>query len=148
MQKNTICCTIKDIDFTEETKHEIWLTFLYAPLKRYIVDGKVVIRPDDEQRTEILLNNSQVNYPDIADKEYCHMLLELVNTAVFHLYISKDKTSGMENEEYSDNNGDSIKNVLHNCVINGNENFLSVGGNVSVGSATIGDVKADRGGFM
>ncbi len=46
----------------------------------------------------------------------------------------------MENEEYSDNNGDSIKNVLHNCVINGNENSLSVGGNVSVGSATIEDV--------
>ena len=148
MQKKTICCTIEDIDFTEETKHEIWLTFLYSPLKRYIVEGKVVIRPDDEQRTEILLNNSQVNYPDIADKEYCHMLLELVKTAVFHLYISKDKTSGMENEDYSDNNGDSIKNVLHNCVINGNENSLSIGGNVSVGSATIGDVKADRGGLM
>ena len=75
--------------------------------------GEVVIRPDDEQRTEILLNNSQVNYPDVADKEYCHMLLELVKTAVFHLYISKDKTSGMENEEYSDNNGDSIQNMLH-----------------------------------
>ena len=147
-KRNTIHCTIEDIDFTEETKHEIWLTFLYSPLKRYIVEGKVVIRPDDEQRTEILLNNSQVNYPDIADKEYCHMLLELVNTAVFHLYISKDKTSGMEKEEYSDNNGDSIKNVLHNCVISGNENSLSVGGNVSVGSATIGDVKADRGGLM
>ena len=93
MQKNTIRCTNEDIDFTEETKHEIWLTFLYSPLKRYIVEGKVVIRPDDEQRTEILLNNSQVNHLDIADKEYCHMLLELVNTAVFHLYISKDKTS-------------------------------------------------------
>ena len=91
-KRNTIPCTIEDIDFTEETKHEIWLTFLYSPLKRYIVEGKVVIRPDDEQRTEILLNNSQVNYPDIADKEYCHMLLELVKTAVFHLYISKDKT--------------------------------------------------------
>ena len=63
---------IEDIDFTEETKHEIWLTFLYSPLKRYIVEGKVVIRTDDEQRTEILLNNSQVNYPDIADKEHCH----------------------------------------------------------------------------
>ncbi len=148
MQKNTIRCTIEDIDFTEETKHEIWLTFLYSPLKRYIVKGKVVIRPDDEQHTEILLNNSQVNYTDIADKEYCHMLLELVKTAVFYLYISKDKTSGMENEEYSDNNGDSIKNVLHNCVISGNENSLSVGGNVSVGSATIGDVKADHGGLM
>lgn len=147
-KKNKIPCTIEDIDFTEETKHDIWLTFLYSPLKRYIVEGKVVIRPDDEQRTEILLNNSQVNYPDIADKEYCHMLLELVKTAVFHLYISKDKTSGMENEDYSDNNGDSIKNVLHNCVISGNENSLSVGGNVSVGSATIGDVKADRGGLM
>ena len=72
MQKNTIQCTIEDIDFTEETKHEIWLTFLYSPLKRYIVEGKVVICPDDEQRTEILLNNSQVNYPDIADKVYCH----------------------------------------------------------------------------
>ena len=72
MQKNTIRCTIEDIDFTEETKHEIWLTFLYSPLKRYIVEGKVVIHPDDEQRTEILLNNSQVNYPDIADKEHCH----------------------------------------------------------------------------
>ncbi len=95
-----------------------------------------------------MLNNSQVNHPDIADKEYCHMLLELVKTAVFHLYISKDKISGMENEEYSDNNGDSIKNVLHNCVISGNENSLSVGGNVSVGGATIGDVKADRGGLM
>ena len=88
----------------------------------------------------ILLNNSQVNYPDIVDKEYCHMLLELVKTAVFHLYISQDKTSGMENEEYSDNNGDSIKNVLHNCVISGNKNSLSIGGNVSVGSATIGNV--------
>ena len=76
------------------------------------------------------------------------MLLELVNTAVFHLYISKDKTSGMEKEEYSDNNGDSIKNVLHNCVISGNENSLSIGGNVSVGSATIWDVKADHGGLM
>jgi len=147
-KQKKIRCTIEDIGFEEETKHEIWLTFLYSPLKRYIVDGKVVIRPDDEQRTEILLNNSQVNYPDIADKEYCHMLLELVKTAVFHLYISKDKTSGMENEEYSDNNGDSIKNVLHNCVISGNENSVSVGGNVSVGSATIGDVKADRGGLM
>ena len=31
--------------------------------------GEVVIRPDDEQRTEILLNNSQVNYPDLVDKE-------------------------------------------------------------------------------
>ena len=124
------------------------MTFLYSPLKHYIVEGKVVIRPDDEQGTEILLNNSQVNHPDIADKEYCHVLLELVKTAVFHLYISKDKTSGIENEEYSDNNGDSIQNVLHNCVINGNENSLSVGGNVSVGSATIGDVKAYRGGLM
>ena len=76
------------------------------------------------------------------------MLLELVETAVFLLYISKDKTSGMENEEYSDNNCDSIKNVLHNCVISGNENSLSVGGNVSVGSATIGDVKAESGGLM
>ena len=56
--KKKFCCTIEDIDFTEETKHEIWLTFLYSPLKRYIVEGKVVIRPDDEQRTEILLNNS------------------------------------------------------------------------------------------
>ena len=110
--------------------------------------GEVVIRPDDEQRTEILLNNSQVNYPDIADKEYCHMLLELVNTAVFHLYISTDKTSGMEKEEYSDNNGDSIKNVLHNCIINGNESSFSIGGNVSVGSASIGGVKADCGGLM
>ena len=77
MQKN-IPCTIEDIDFTEETKHEIWLTFLYSPLKRYIVEGKVVIHPDDEQLTEILLNNSQVNFPDIADKEYCHMLLNLL----------------------------------------------------------------------
>ena len=147
-KKNKIPCTIEDIGFTEESKHEIWLTFLYSPLKRYIVEGKVVICPDDEQRTEILLNNSQVNYPDIADKEYCHMLLELVKTAVFHLYISTDKISGMENEEYSDNNGDSIKNVLHNCVISDNKNSLSVGGNVSVGSATIGDVKADHGGLM
>ena len=96
----------------------------------------------------ILLNNSQVNYPDIADKEYCHMLLELVKTAIFHLYISQDKTSGMEIEDYPDNNGDSIKNVLHNCVISGNENSLSVGGNVSVDSAAIGGVKADRGGLM
>ncbi len=110
--------------------------------------GEVVICPDDEQRTEILLNNSQVNYPDKADKEYCHMLLELVKNAVFHLYISKEKTSCMENEKYSDNNDDSIQNVLHNCVINGNENSLSVGGNVSVGIANIGDVKADRGGLM
>ena len=31
-----IRCTIEDIDFTEETKHEIWLTFLYSPLKCYI----------------------------------------------------------------------------------------------------------------
>ena len=146
--KKTIQCQIEDIAFTEETKHEIWLTFLYSPLKCYIVEGKVVIRPDDEQRTEILLNNSQVNYPDIADKEYCHMLLELIKTAVFHLYISQDKTSDMENEDHPDNNGDSIQNVLHNCVINGNENSLSIGGNVSVGSVTIGDVKADRGGLM
>ncbi len=113
MQKNTIRCTIEDIDFTEETKHEIWMTVLYSPLKCYIVKGKVVIRPDNEQCTVILLNNSQVNYPDIADKEYCHMLLELVKTAVFHLYISPDKTSGMEIEDYPDNNGDSIQNVLH-----------------------------------
>ena len=96
----------------------------------------------------ILLNNSQVNYPEIADKEYYHMLLELVKTAVFHLYISKDKTSGMENKDYSDNNGDSIKNVLHNCIISGNKKFLSIGVNVSVGNATIGGVKADRGGLM
>ena len=54
----------------------------------------------------------------------------------------------MENEDYSDNNDDSIKNVLHNCVISDNENSLSVGGNVSVGSTTIGDVKADRGGLI
>ena len=110
--------------------------------------GEVVIRPDDEQRTEILLNNSQVNYPDIADKEYCHMLLELIKTVGFHLYISQDKTSGMENADYPDNNGDSIQNMLYNYVISGNENSLSVGGNVSVGSATIGSVKADRGGLM
>ena len=96
----------------------------------------------------ILLNNSQVNYPEIADKEYYHMLLELIKTAVFHLYISPDKASGMEIEDYPDNNGDSIQNVLHNCVISGNENSLCVGGNVSVGSATIGGVKADRGGLM
>ena len=63
-KRNTIPCTIEDIDFTEETKHEIWLTFLYSPLKRYIVEGKVVIHPDVEQRTEILMNNSQVNHPD------------------------------------------------------------------------------------
>ena len=110
--------------------------------------GEVVIRPDNEQCTVILLNNSQVNYPDIFDKEYCHMLLGFIKTAVFHLYILQDKTSGMENEDYPDNNGDSIKNVLHNCVISGNKNSLSVGGNVTVGSATIGDVKADRGGLM
>ncbi len=54
----------------------------------------------------------------------------------------------MENEKYSDSNDDSIQTVLHNCVINGNENSFSVGGNVSVGSASIGGVKADRGGLM
>ncbi len=63
-----IWCTIEDIGFTEETKHKIWLTFLYSPLKRQVVEGKVVIRPDDEQRTEILLNNSWVTYPDLVDK--------------------------------------------------------------------------------
>ncbi len=47
----------------------------------------------------------------------------------------------MEIEDFLDNNGDSIQNVLHNCVISGNENSPSVGGNVSVGSATIGDVR-------
>ncbi len=36
-----IRCTIEDIGFIEETKHEIWLTFLYYPLKRYIVEGKL-----------------------------------------------------------------------------------------------------------
>ena len=147
-KRNTIRCTIEDIDFTEETKHEFFLTFLYSPLKCYIVEGKVVICPDNEQRTEILLNNSRVNYPDLVDKEYCHILLELVKTAVFNLYISPDKTSGMKIEDYSDNNGDSIQNVLHNCIISGNENSLSIGGNVSVGRANIGSVKADHSGLM
>ena len=54
----------------------------------------------------------------------------------------------MENEDYPDNNGDSTQNVLHNCIISGNEKSLSVGGTVSVSSATIGGVKADRGGLM
>ena len=96
----------------------------------------------------ILLNNSRVDYPDLVDKEYCHMLLELIKSAVFHLYISPDKISGIENEDYPGNNGDSIQNVLHNCIISGNKNSLSIRGNVSVGSATIGGVKADCGGLM
>ena len=61
MQKK-IRCTIEDIGFEEDTQHEIWLTFLYSPLSRYIVDEKVVIRPVDEQRTVLLLNNCRVKY--------------------------------------------------------------------------------------
>ena len=147
MQKK-IRCTIEDIGFEEDTKHEIWLTFLYSPLSHYIVDGKVVIRPDNEQRTVLLLNNCRVKYPDLMDEDYCHMLLELVKTGVANLYISPDKMTGIESKDCPDKNGDSIHNVLHNCVISGNENSLIVGGNVTVGSSNVQGYKADHGGLM
>ena len=148
-KQKKIWCTIEDIGFEEETKHEIWLTFLYSPLRRYIVDGKVVIRPDDEQRTVMLLNKFRVNYPDQMDEEYCHMLLELVKTGVANLYIPTDKMTDIDsNTDYPDKNGDSIHNVLHNCVISGNENSLSVGGNLNMGSSNVGGYKANHGGLM
>ena len=95
-------CTIEDIGFKEETKHEIWLTFLYSPLRCYIVDVKVVICLDNEQRTVMLMNNCWVKYPDLMDEDYCHMLLELVKTGGANLYIPPDKMTGIESKDCPD----------------------------------------------
>ena len=76
------------------------------------------------------------------------MLLELVKTGVANLYISPDKMTGKESKDCPDKNEDSIHNVLHNFVISGNENSLSVGGNVTVGSSNLRGYKASRGGLM
>ena len=60
-----------------------------------------------------------------------------------------DKMTDIDsNTDYPDKNGDSIHNVLHNCVISGNENSLSVGGNLNMGSSNVGGYKANHGGLM
>ena len=151
-KKNGIKCTLEDVALSDQTKHDIWLTFLHSPLKRYIVKGRIVIRPDDEGRTAALLDESRANNPDEdeEDKEYYQMLLGLVKTGIQNLYIipafTEGKTSGMEIEDLPNNNSHPIQNVHHTCVVSGNENSLTVAGDVNVGN--IKRVTGGLGGLM
>ena len=163
-KKNGIKCTLEDVALSDQTKHDIWLTFLHSPLKCYIVEGRIVIRPDDEGRTAALLDESRANNPDEdeEDKEYYQMLLGLVKTGIQNLYIipaftegktsgmeiedPEGKTSGMEIEDLPNNNSHPIQNAHHTCVVSGNENSLTVAGDVNVGN--IKRVTGGLGGLM
>jgi hypothetical protein len=143
-KKKGIMCTVEDCHHNNPVaKHEYWLAFLNSPLKRFIIEGRVVIHPDDEQLSVELLDESM---PD--DEEHRELLLTIVSTTISNLYNTQRKSSGMEVEDLFDNESHPVSNMQRGtCFVSGNDNSLIIKGDVNAGNVKK-TVKCSLGGLM
>ena len=134
-KKEGIMCTVEDCHHNNPVaKHDYWLAFLNSPLKRFIIEGRVVIRPDDEDLSVKLLDESM---PDDNEehRELRELLLTIVKTTISNLYQIQRKSPGMEVEDLFDNESHPVSNMQRGtCFVRGNDNSLIIEGDVNAGN--------------